>query len=206
MEAVDPCYVYFFAHKTEPLVKIGKAVCWESRGAIVGAGDIIDEERSLIKKVVGEQAAYDLEYMLHKLFEDKRKPLEQSRDGYTEWFCDSVMEDVNKLVRGLEDLSGGKIKKKSAQVGKWEGEKINLKGDAKYLFGVLSRHVSVRVDGNRIYMLPTTEGFQFVFHNVLTAILKQIDHKGAQFPAYYYFPDKEWELELPDIKDLKRYF
>lgn len=203
---VDNCYVYFFAHKTLPLVKIGKAVCWETRGAAVGAGDIIDENKSLIKKVVGERAAFDLEFLLHKLFEDKRKPLTDSRDGYTEWFCDSVMEDVNKLVRGLEDLSGGKIKKKSVQVGKWEGEKIDLKGDPKYLFGVLSRHASVRVEGNRIFMLPTTEDFQFVFHKVLQAIVDQIPHNGAMFPAYASLPDKEWELELPDIKDLKKYF
>jgi len=205
---VQEAYVYFFAHKTLPLVKIGKAICWETRGATVGAGDIIDEDRSLIKKVVGEQAAFDLEYLLHKLFEDKRKPLEEQRDGRTEWFCNSVMPDVSKLVRGLEDLSGGKIKKKSASsdVNKWEGEKIDLKGDAKYLFGVLSRHVSVRVEGNRMFMLPTTEGFQFVFHKVLQAIVDQIPHNGAMFPAYASLPEKEWELELPDIKDLKKYF
>lgn len=203
---MEHAYVYFFAHKTEPLVKIGKAICWETRGATVGAGDIIDEDRSLIKKVVGEQAAFDLEYMLHKLFADKRKPLEQSRDGYTEWFCDSVMEDVNKLVRGLEDLSGGKIKKKSAQTNEWVGENIDLKGDAKYLFSLLAKHVSVRVEGNRMFMLPITEGFQFVFHPVLTAICNQIPHNGAMFPAYMSLPDKEWELELPDIKDLKKYF
>lgn len=204
---MEHAYVYFFAHKTEPLVKIGKAICWETRGATVGAGDIIDEDRSLIKKVAGEQAAFDLEYMLHKLFADKRKPLEDTREGYTEWFCDSVMKDVNKLVRGLEDLSGGRIKKKSVStnVGKWEGEKIDFKGDAKYLFGLISRHVSVRVEGNRLFMLPTTEGFQFVFHKVLQAIFDQVPNNGGVFPAYASLPDKEWELELPDIKDLKKY-
>lgn len=119
-------YVYFFQHKTKPLVKIGKALCWETRGAEVGRGDIIDVSRSLIKKVDSEQAAYDLEFLLHRLFEDKRQPLEEQCDGYTEWFCSSVMNDVNNLVKGLEDLSGGKIKKKSAQLNKWEGEKIRF--------------------------------------------------------------------------------
>lgn len=199
-------YVYFFQHSSKPLVKIGKALCWETRGADVGRGGIIDISKSFIKKVDSEQSAYDLEFLLHKLFEDKRQPLEQQCDGYTEWFCNSVMEDVTKLVKGLENLSGGKIKKKSAQVSKWEGEKIDLKGDVKYLFSVLARHVSVRAEGNRLYMLPITEGFQFVFHNLLSAIMNKIEHKGGEFPAYHYFPDKEWELELPDIKDLKKYF
>lgn len=81
-----------------------------------------------------------------------------------------------------------------------------MKGDVKYLFSVLAKHVSVRIEGNTIYMLPTTEGFQFVFHNLLTAIMNKIEHRGGKFPAYHYFPKMEWELELPDIKDIKKYF
>lgn len=197
----EHAYVYFFAHKTLPLVKIGKAVCWQTRGADVGKGGIINEAKSLIKKVDNEQAAFDLEFMLHKMFEDKRSPLNDMRDGYTEWFCSSVMDTVKLLVRGLEDLKGLTIKKKPATKG-WTGERIDLKADTTSLISLVKKHCTVRVKQDTIYMQTVTDGFQYVMHSIVETLLKRLRGVNALLPAFYYFPDMEWELQLKDSESV----
>ena len=199
-------YVYFFQHKTKPLVKIGKALCWETRGAEVGRGDIIDVSRSLIKKVDSEQAAYDLEFLLHKLFEASRQPLDTIVDGYTEWFCDSVMENVKLIVRGLEVISGTSIKKKTKKMS-WEGESINYKATSKELFALIQKHSVVRVENLSVYMQVKSEGFQFVMVKVIEAILKDksIQYESANFPAWADFPEREWSITFKDKETVGRF-
>jgi len=101
--------VYFFQHTTLPLVKIGKADDWAIRALQVGGVELIDFERSMFKEVSDSTTAYDLERMLHVLFEDRRVPDPTGLSGGTEWFCETVMGEVRRLVRGLTTTNGERV-------------------------------------------------------------------------------------------------
>lgn len=104
--------VYFFQHTTLPLVKIGKADDWAIRALQVGGVELIDFERSMFKEVSDSTTAYDLERMLHVMFENRRVSDPTGLSGGTEWFCETVMGEVRKVVRGLSTCDGlTKIKK-----------------------------------------------------------------------------------------------
>jgi hypothetical protein len=105
--------VYFFQHTTLPLVKIGKANDWAIRALQVGGVELIDFERSMFKEVSDPTTAYDLERMLHVLFDSRRVPDPTGLSGGTEWFCETVMSEVRKVVRGLSTCDGLKVAKKS---------------------------------------------------------------------------------------------
>jgi hypothetical protein len=105
--------VYFFQHNTLPLVKIGKANDWAIRALQVGGVELIDFERSMFKEVADSTTAYDLERMLHVLFEDRSVPDPTGLSGGTEWFCETIMGEVCKAVRGLMTCSGFVVTKGS---------------------------------------------------------------------------------------------
>ena len=103
-------YVYFFHHKTLPIVKIGKANDWASRAMCVGGKEIIDFSKSMVKKVADSSAAIDLERMLHVVFEKFRHERLINLCGGTEWFKVEIMDDVKRMVRGLEKTDGSIVK------------------------------------------------------------------------------------------------
>ena len=105
--------VYFFQHNTLPLVKIGKADDWAIRALQVGGVELIDFDRSMFKEVADSTTAYDLERMLHVLFENRRVPDPTGLSGGTEWFCETVMGEVRRVVRGLSTCDGSRVVRKS---------------------------------------------------------------------------------------------
>lgn len=191
-------YVYFFAHASEPLVKIGKANCWESRFPMVGGDQLIDADKSYIKRVCSEREAFDLEFMLHALFREKRSPLSIRREGYTEWFCSSVMVVVLEIVRGLESIQGVPIRSKSiAEPAKWTGEAIDHSSITNQeAADAILRHCSVWIDGLTVFMVVKSEGFQWVMQGLIARLHKALSARESTLPAFADFPEKPWTITV----------
>ncbi len=96
-------YVYLLQHKSEPRFKIGKADNLRVRANALGGADSFDFERSVAFKTA---RAPNLERALHHIFAEARLSLDTKQDGYTEWFDNSILNDVVKFVQSQTDVLG----------------------------------------------------------------------------------------------------
>lgn len=196
-------YVYFFAHKTKPLVKIGKANCWLSRAPNIGGGKFIDFKKSFVKKLSSEKDALDLEFMLHTLFEEKRKPLSDRGDGYTEWFCSSVMEQVFKLVRYLQKTDGVNLTPKPTKKSGWNGELINDKASPQEIANYILRHCNVWIDNKKLFIQSEANDIGYVMHPLVEKLHQHVGAEHSILPAFATFPENPWVISGNDYSMLK---
>jgi hypothetical protein len=116
-------YVYFFQHRTLPLVKIGKANNWMVRASQVGGTELIDIERSFIKHIDTESHAYDVERMLHKIFYSFRVDDPTGLSGGTEWFEDSIIPRAREILGKMQYAAKPKRVKPTD---KWRSQVVTI--------------------------------------------------------------------------------
>lgn len=184
--------VYFFQHTTLPLVKIGKADDWAIRALQVGGVELIDFERSMFKEVADSTTAYDLERMMHVLFEDRRVPDPTGLSGGTEWFCETVMGEVRKVVRGLSTCDGSQLLKKTKRVRVINLPNTNiLEMMLPELLSVIENNCLCGWWGNSFMFKPKSESLRPFMNNILDRLITHTDPASVVRPR---FKNKPWEL------------
>ena len=103
-----PAYVYVLAHRTEPWVKIGRALDIKARAGSIGR-DTFGMSRSTALECDTEARAARLERVLHRAFHDWRLDAAEIGDrvpanGHTEWFTDSCRARLDEFLRVSGDL------------------------------------------------------------------------------------------------------
>lgn len=105
-------HVYILAHKSEPIIKIGKANSISARAAAFGL-DVIDFDRSLGILVGSNAAALRLERILHLTFDDWRVTQNDALmahgvaySGSTEWFLSECRERLEAFINSNKEFYG----------------------------------------------------------------------------------------------------
>jgi hypothetical protein len=102
-------HVYILVHRTEHLVKIGKANDIISRASGLGGSDF-DFSRSIGLRVDTVRQAFELERMLHTVFKSSRLPVNEVEklidhgSGLSEWFHADCLERVQVFLAHIKDV------------------------------------------------------------------------------------------------------
>ena len=192
----DKAFVYFLKHKTKPIIKIGKAKDWQNRVDSLGGEGVIDYESSFLKEMDTEKDAFDLEYTLHQVFKDSQVVLEESSDGYTEWFCSSISNEISRIVKDCKSLSG---RKRKCKIVEWGGVKINVETCSfKELSQFVHRNCEVSFIENKITITPKGNGFRYKMGPILKRLQSDLKSVDSYTPTGVNFHKNSWILYFDD--------